>query len=100
MSPGADDEAVLIKMDRKKVIFFFFSRKNKQGLSDLGVQNERSPRTEFRIGHVGGQAEISAGGNVGGSSVKRKEEKQEHHWLEETQEPASISFSYPETGKC
>lgn len=38
MSLGADDEAVLIKMDRKKVIFFFFRRKNKQGLVTLGFR--------------------------------------------------------------
>lgn len=36
VEPKVDDEAVLIKMDRKKVIFFF-SRKNKQDLVTLGV---------------------------------------------------------------
>lgn len=45
---------------------------------------------------MGGQAEISEGGNVGGSSKKKEEERQKHRWLEETQESASIGFRYPE----
>ena len=51
MSLGADDEAVLIKMDRKKVIFFFFRRKNKQDLVTLGFRmrglHEQSSRLDM-----------------------------------------------------
>ena len=37
MSLGSDDEAVVIKMDRKKVIFFL-RRKNRQDLVTLGFR--------------------------------------------------------------
>lgn len=37
MSLGPDDEAVVIKMDRKKVIFFL-RRKNRQDLVTLGFR--------------------------------------------------------------